>query len=273
MITTCEGRQIFLFFFIVAWCFACTQPDRDLFQRGNEALERGQFDVANSLFSRLLREYPASPYTEETLYFLATIAHSYVKDPEQAIEYYTQLMYLYPSSSLACGSRMKLADIYYETFHEYERAIEEYQKVIIHCNNPEADAEAQKKIGDCSYITGNYNQAIIEYQIVDRNYPSSKEHSRVLKRIADCYFIQGNMESAEFFYRKFLKLYSKNPDNREVIITLGQVLINQGQYCLAADMLRELGDNVNIRKDITMVLEKATKLCQESMAPPLNATK
>lgn len=260
-------RQIILAVLIVVGCFACSRPDHELFQRGKEAMERGQFDVANSLFLRMIREYPTSEYAEETLFSLATIAHSYIKNPERAIEYYTQLMFQYPSGNLACDSRLNLANIYFEYFHEYERAIEEFQKVIIHCQDLDKDAEAQKKIGDCSYLTGNYNQAIIEYLIADRNYPTSKEHPRVLKKIGDCHFILGNMESAELFYQKFLKLYPENADTREVMVTLGQVLMNQEQHCLAADLYRKLSEKTPERKDITAVFEKATKLCQETTSP------
>ena len=74
----------------------------------------------------------------------------------------------------------------------------------------------------------------------------------------------GKMKNAEIFYRKTLDLMSAEDYDEAVKISLAQVLVNVTEYCMAAEIYRELLEREPDRKDIERLSKKAEKSCQEN---------
>lgn len=253
--------MIFLLFsFILFEIFACEKNDKNVFEYGENALNHGEYELAITSFQRIIKEFPDSKFKEQALFKLGKIYSNFNINLENAIEFYSQLIFEFPNGKFVCLARKNLVDIYIGKYREYDRAIEELQKISLKCNEKNYKAYSQKRIGDCYYLKRNYQQAIIEYQTVELKFSDSKYRKPALKAIGNCNFIIGNMAEAEADYRKYLSLFTQE-NNETVKISLAQTLLNQKKFCAALEIYKGLYIKNPSRKDITLMYKKAKKQC------------
>jgi len=252
----------FIFFCLAGLFFifsGCQKRASDYFKRGEKFLGKGEFDAAIISYSKILKEFPESKYAESSMFSLGEISYKYTKDPEKAIEYYTQLLYNYPDSVHFCVSRKNVADIYIEKYGEFEKAVDELQKLSVQCQDLDFQSYAQKRIGDCYYYSGNYQQAIVEYSVFENSFIDTVNGALAVKKLGDCYYITGDMLNSEKNYRKFLELSTDKELSLEVELSLARVLLNQMEFELALQIYRKLIAQHPDRLDIRNLYDETVR--------------
>ena len=136
--------------------------------------ERGlqEYHQAIAIYSKLIDDYPNSPWAAEALYRIGLIYLEHLNDTEMAIQSHQGLIERYPSSSHTMMANFQLGEIY-RTLHRYDEALQAYQTTITYPERDSYLAEGYKdsfadrarfRIGRVHYEDGRYNDAQVTFE-------------------------------------------------------------------------------------------------------------
>ena len=189
------------------------QPDKQLYDKAQIAINKGRYEVARLDLQTLLSTYPDSEYQMRAkLAFADTWYREGGTGPlAQAETEYHDFIIFFPNAPEAAEAQMRIGDIYFKQMDRPDRdytkvihAQEEYRNMINQYPDskliPEAKqklrevqevmAQRESQIGDFYFGHENWNAAIARYQTVVDTYPLYSHIDQTLIGLGDAYAAQ-----------------------------------------------------------------------------------
>jgi len=178
---------------------------QQLFTLGIKLESQGKIKEASDCYRHIYHDYPKAPKAAAALYKMGRIWQYDQLDEQQALFYYLQLEYDYPTSKLVLSAREQAAQIVKNTLRDYPRAIELYQR-LLESNNGSADFY-YNEIADCYFRSKNFVQARIELETLLEYYPQSPLASATLYRKAAILVLEGDNKAARLAWKQLIEQY------------------------------------------------------------------
>jgi outer membrane protein assembly factor BamD len=192
-----------------------SNSDRIIFDAGQKALQKHQWDNARQHFKRIIDGFPQSEFGPAARLGLGD---SYFEEGGTAssilaIAAYREFLTLYPSHPKSDYAQLQLAEAYYQQRNGPDRdatptrhALEEFQRLLeLYPNSPYA-AKARQRVDECrqslarsEFLAGYFYQrtrqacraAILRYENLLKEFPDYRETDQVLYRLAECLSMSG----------------------------------------------------------------------------------
>ncbi len=160
--------------------------DQYLFHKGRAVYFLGFWGKAEELLLRQREDFPDSRYGDRATFILASINFKR-KEYDQAIDFYSELVKVYPRSFYAAAAQKNLGDSYFD-LKEYNQALKSYNRVKEFKPSPNIEAQTLLRTYETLYYLKKYPTLIDALQrFVDDNPLSSLSLSTQL-RIAKILF-------------------------------------------------------------------------------------
>lgn len=191
------------------------QPDKVLFDRAMEALQKNKFDVARLTLQTLINTYPDSEYIARAKLAVgdAWYQEGTTAALAQAEVEYKDFITFFPNMPEAAEAQLKVAAIHYRQMEKPDRdytharrAQEEYKQLILQFPDsklvPEAKqrllevqevlAEREFRIGRFYFLRENWPAAIARLRSLTDSYPLYSGADEALMMLAGCFEAQMN---------------------------------------------------------------------------------
>jgi outer membrane protein assembly factor BamD len=190
-----------------------SNPDKALYDKAQDAIKHGRYDVARLDLQTLLNTYPDSEFLMRSK---LAIADSWFKEGgtaalTQAEQEYKDFITFFPNAPEAAEAQMRVGDIYFKQMDKPDRdnkyavaAEREYRLMLQQFPEstlvPEATqrlrevqevlATAQASVGDYYQTRQNFYAVVARYQTVADTYPLYSHIDQVLIGLGDAYSAQ-----------------------------------------------------------------------------------
>jgi outer membrane protein assembly factor BamD len=193
-------------------------PDKTLYDKAEDAIKHGRFDVGRLDLQTLLNTYPESQYMMRSK---LAIADSWYKEGgtaalTQAEQEYKDFITFFPNAPEAAEAQMRVGDIYFREMDKPDRdytttvhAEEEYRLMLQQFPESTLVPQAQQRLREVQEVLAsresniaafyaqrqppNYAAAIARYQTVADSYPLYSHMDDVLVGLGDAYEAEARM--------------------------------------------------------------------------------
>lgn len=138
---------------------ACSPPEAKDYKQAQEEISQGQHPAALSSLDRVMKRAPDSEYAVKAARDGARIASLETKDYKKAAEYYQFLVLHSPDPEERLSSQKQLASIYFDQLQNYDKAIEELNKLVRTTSSDVEVARYKLDIARANYYQNNFFQA------------------------------------------------------------------------------------------------------------------
>jgi outer membrane protein assembly factor BamD len=192
-----------------------SNSDQVIFEAGQKALQKHDFEAARQHFKRIIEAFPQSEFGPAArlgigdAYFQEGGTANYIL----AIGAYREFLTLYPSHPKSDYAQLQVAEAYYKQRNGPDRdqtptqhALEEYKRLVdIFPSSPLAETararivECRQSLARAEFLAGYFYQrtrqayraAILRYEALLRDYPDYGRSDEVLFRLAECLTLVG----------------------------------------------------------------------------------
>jgi outer membrane protein assembly factor BamD len=193
-------------------------PDKTLYDKAEDSIKHGRFDVGRLDLQTLLNTYPDSEFMMRAK---LAIADSWYKEGgtaalTQAEQEYKDFITFFPNAPEAAEAQMRVGDIYFREMDKPDRdytttehAEEEYRLMLQQFPESTLVPQAQQRLREVQEVLAsresniaafyaqrtppNYSAAIARYQTVADSYPLYSHMDDVLIGLADAYEAEAKM--------------------------------------------------------------------------------
>jgi TolA-binding protein len=161
-----------------------------------EKAAQGAYAEAADLFKKTIAMNPESQTAVRSLYRLGFTLESNLKDMDGAIFNYTEFIRLARDRVSIYEVQKRIANIYFEQFHDADKAIAAYRKLIAYDPNSLEIDLFQFRIAQSYFQQNSFEQARHEYQQLLERYPKSQYNARARFEIGNTYYMEGRYDIA-----------------------------------------------------------------------------
>src|SRR5215470_2188513 len=169
------------------------QPDKVLFDRSMEAMNKGKYDVARITLQTLINTYPDSEYVARAK--LAVGDSWYAEGGSaglaQAEIEYKDFITFFPNMPEAAEAQLKVANIHYRQmekpdrdFTHAKRAEEEYRQLLLQFPDSKLVPEAKQRLLEVQEVLAEREYRIGRFYFMRESWPAAIAR---LKSVADAY--------------------------------------------------------------------------------------
>ena len=253
--------------------------DELLFTTGVDFYQSGQFDKAQSYFSRILKGKQPGNKKMEAAFWLAESAYA-SNDYSTAERYYRMVK----NTVSAPADLQVLADygLGYVNYNkpDYEEAEKNFRSFIQNSdpNRTDLKCDAYIRLGDCFFVDREYDLAINYYDLATRvgkantdyalyqqglcygakgnankkiamledmisTYPSTNYYDKALFEIGNTHLMHGDKRSAITAFNRLVKERPRSSLTRQALMKIGMIYYNNNQYDQALTPLKTLVEN------------------------------
>jgi len=229
--------------------------DEYLFYKGRTDYFLGQWGRAELSLLRHREDFPDSKYGDRTIYILASIDFKR-KEYHHAVDFWNDLVSLYPHSTYASAAQQGIGDAYFTT-GEYEKALNAYRMVHHYRPTSQLESRVTLRIYETLYHLKKYPSLIYALRRFVEENPQSELVPTTRMRIAKILFgrkeyhqslaeLDGVIEDysdASIVNKAFIEkamVYQTIGDRREVKMVFKQLLARKdasGHHSYAAHEL------------------------------------
>ena len=180
------------------------QPDKVLFDRAEDAIKHGKYDVARLSLQTLINTYPDSEYVARAK---LAIGDSWYQEGgaaayAQAESEYKDFITFFPSMPEAAEAQMKIANIHYREMEKADRdptharrAEEEYRQLILQFPDSSLVPQAKERLLEVQEVLARREYMIGHFYFMRETYPAAIAR---LKSVADTYPLYSGADDALF---------------------------------------------------------------------------
>jgi len=180
------------------------QPDKVLFDRAEEAIKHGKYDVARLSLQTLINTYPDSEYIARAK---LAIGDSWYDEGgaaamTQAESEYKDFITFFPNMPEAAEAQMKIANIHYKEMEKADRdptharrAEDEYRQMILQFPDSPLVPEAKQRLLEVQEVLAQREYLIGHFYYMRESYPAAIAR---LKSVADTYPLYSGADEALF---------------------------------------------------------------------------
>ncbi len=180
------------------------QPDKVLFDRAEEAMKHGKYDVARLSLQTLINTYPDSEYVARAK---LAIGDSWYNEGgtaamAQAESEYKDFITFFPNMPEAAEAQMKIANIHFREMEKADRdptharrAEEEYRQMILQFPDSPLVPQAKERLLEVQEILARREYLIGHFYFLRDAYPAAIAR---LKSVADTYPLYSDADEALF---------------------------------------------------------------------------
>jgi TolA-binding protein len=223
-------------------------PEAKIFDEAESLLSEGRYHGAIDGYSRVVDLFPESPYAPKSHYKIGLIYSRYLDDVPRAMEAYSTLLYMYPSSPEVIAARMDRARVF-SSREENWNAIEEYQWLLE--NGPRDRQDRFRYNIAMEYVKMNdFEQARIELEDLISAMPSTPLLPELHYQLANTYYLQGSLEEAIRAYDGVISEFKAHRVGLEARLGKAAALEEAGRLKEALALLKELEDEYPNREAV-----------------------
>ncbi|MBN2755215.1 MAG: tetratricopeptide repeat protein, partial [Candidatus Goldbacteria bacterium] len=153
-----------------------------------------------------------------------------VEDYEGAAEIWGRIITNFPTASGLFTIRYSIANAY-EFSRQYDKAIQQYQKVLAEKPKEEIAVEAAYRLGGCYGKLEKWQYAMEVYKdIIRKQGMSNARSSRAYFNMALVYMKQGKFKRAETIYRNIIRYYPNTASEIQGRFNLASLLTQTKRY-------------------------------------------
>jgi len=153
-----------------------------------------------------------------------------VENYEGAAEIWGRIITNYPTASGLFTIRYSIANAY-EFSHQYDKAIQQYQRVLAEKPKEEIAVEAAYRLGGCYAKLEKWQYAMEVYKdIIRKQGMSNARSSRAYFNMALVYMKQGKFKRAETIYRNIIRYYPNTASEIQGRFNLASLLSQTHRY-------------------------------------------
>lgn len=224
------------------------QPDKILFDKSVEDIERHRYELARLTLQTLINTYPDSEYLAKSK---LAIADSWYREGTshalaQAEAEYQDFITFFPTMEEAAESQLKICNIHYEQMVKPDRdnthalrADQECRKVLLQWPNSvfaedtrqrlrevqEVLAEAEYRVGMFYTEKGSYRSGVNRLQTVSDHYPLFSNNDEALWTLGSTYEKMGEQYQPQSVtaYQRLVRDYPLSPYTADARARLGEL--------------------------------------------------
>jgi outer membrane protein assembly factor BamD len=180
------------------------QPDKVLFDRAEDAIKHGKYDVARLSLQTLINTYPDSEYIARAKLAIGDswYAEGGAAAMAQAESEYKDFITFFPNMPEAAEAQMKIANIHYKEMEKADRdptharrAEEEYRQMILQFPDSPLVPEAKQRLLEVQEVLAQREYIIGHFYYMRDAYPAAIAR---LKSVADTYPLYSGADDALF---------------------------------------------------------------------------
>jgi len=215
------------------WCLYATAGDGP--QRDAKSLQ-----AAIDTFGMLRDEFPSSQFLDRALFFSGEAAFAMEK-PEQAIDFYNQLLSLpdVEKSDLRCQA-LYARGIAQETAGEVDDAYTSYRQLVDTCKESDLLADVFLRMGDMSVSKGQSKRALRMFEKTLETAEQEDDRAYALLRQGYVLAQLDRPREAAAKYDQLRKNFSDSPYAAAALLAAAQTAYRGGDFDTAAERFREV---------------------------------
>ncbi|MBI5235648.1 MAG: tetratricopeptide repeat protein [Deltaproteobacteria bacterium] len=264
-----SGAALLLAFLIItAGLAACSaDPAEQVFNKAEKSLGLGAHLEAISQYSYVLGKYPASRSAPTSQYRIAYIYNKHLNDKKKALEAYSTLLLIYPSSAFVADALSDMATIYSQA-DDHAKSIEFYQRLLK--ERREGRDEVQYLIATEYILLNDFKQAHIELMELLKSGASARLTPNVYLQIANVYYIEGRHNEAVEWYGKAADGFPDTDAGHEAGLGVARALNESGRPLESLAALKAMESQAGYKnkgsaRALAETIEK--RLAEEKRAP------
>jgi len=224
-----------------------------LYNAAEKSLGNGAYQEALDGYAKVIDEFPGSAFAAKSQFRIADIYDRHLSEPDRALEAYSEVRYLYPTSPEARLSAARMAALHSRA-GDHKKAVEEYQLLL---NGPPAERLTYRRLIAEEYVMMNdFRQALIEYEEIAASDALPPELlPEVLYKIAYTYYITGQVNEAVDRFDKIIRRYPDAGIVPEARLGKAEALAEAGSTTEALEILRSLEKDYPNKEAISTRIE------------------
>jgi outer membrane protein assembly factor BamD len=180
------------------------QPDKVLFDRAEEAMKHGKYDVARLSLQTLINTYPDSEYVARAKLAIGDswYAEGGTAAYAQAESEYKDFITFFPNMPEAAEAQMKIANIHFKEMEKADRdptharrAEEEYRQMILQFPDSPLVPQAKERLLEVQEVLARREYLIGHFYYLRDSYPAAIAR---LKSVTDTYPLYSDCDEALF---------------------------------------------------------------------------
>jgi len=207
---------------------SCGEQNNPLIDKANEEWIQGHNHSALELLNEVLKKYPSGPKAEEALFRMGEIHHFSLNNSTRALTYFQEVRQMNREGPFGYNAQKYIAEIAEFGLKDYDQAIIEYQNLINFYKKEHSDSDHQYRIASIFYKKQNYEQALVELQILLENYPKSPWAEETKFKIIEILYTLNRCPEAREQYRHFNLEYSNSRFKSEMDFVVASCLEEEG---------------------------------------------
>jgi TolA-binding protein len=216
-----------ILFSVLFILISCDEQNDPLISKADAEWTQGHNHIALELLNEVLKKHPAGPKAEEALFRMGEIHHYSLDNSTRALNYFQEVLQMNRQGSFSYDAQEYIAEIAEFGLKDYDQAIIEYQNLINFYKN-KSDGKHQFRIASIYYKKENYEQALVELQILLENHPKSPWAEETKYKIIEILYTLNRCPEARAQYRYFNLEYSGSRFKSEMDFVVASCLEEEG---------------------------------------------
>jgi len=241
---------------------------RGEFSQGLDEWREGNYLAAISDYQRFIMRHPYSSLVERALFEVGNIYYLYLGDSLKAVNSLNKLLQRDPTPFYEFRARMLLARIYQNDYGDYQRAIEQYRRVLDSFGELDQWGEACFRLAECYYLLNDISKATEHYQSVIKIGGNQQWVERAYLRLGSCLRLRGDPEGAIQAYRNLLTRGVTKETESFAKINLAECLEDKGDYEGALEVLQDVPAELGEKEAISRKIERLKSTIESRSLPP-----
>ncbi|MBV9671106.1 MAG: outer membrane protein assembly factor BamD, partial [Acidobacteriales bacterium] len=195
------------------------QPDKVLFDRAQDAIKHGRYDVGRNLLTTMINTYPDSEFVARAK---LSIADSWYNEGNsasyaQAEREYKDFRAFFPNMPEAAEAQMRIADIHYNEmgkpdrdYTQAKRAEDEYREMISSYPDHKLTPIAKQRLRDVQEVLAEGQFRVARFYYTRESWPAAIAR---LKTVADTYPLYSNADLSLYLLGQAYEAESKIMSN------------------------------------------------------------